>query len=138
MRGDSAFHLDSERDERRVVINRIQDGCSLTLYSAIHVECVNVAKSYVPGHTDEMADPYVSSSCWVFDTSSRRQLGVLLHRLDLRILVRDFAIRPPNGVLRSNSAMMWPTDFGPVQGVVSALSNVVSLGIDCIYDPGRR
>ncbi|GAA6055073.1 Cell wall surface anchor family protein [Rhodotorula toruloides] len=105
------------------------------IWRTVLVECVNVVKSYEEGHADEMASPYFSSSCWELSPTARCRLDVLLGRPDLRILVRVFEICPPDGVFRSGTARMWTTNFGLLQGVVSTLPAVTTLGIGWIRDP---
>ncbi|KAJ8291620.1 hypothetical protein OF846_004880 [Rhodotorula toruloides] len=107
------------------------------IWRAVLVECVNVAKSYEEGYSQALNDPYSSSSCWELSPTARCRLSVLLDRPDLRILIRTFKICPPNGVLRSETASMWPTDFGLVQSVISTLPKVTAIGLAWIHDPDK-
>lgn len=104
------------------------------IWREVTIQCENVIKAYKPPKWILPEPQYLSASHWNISSSGRRRLRVLADRPDLSSLVQDFVVRPPNGIERSESAVIWSDDMGLIHFALDGMHNLVRLLAPSIVD----
>ncbi|BGP35582.1 hypothetical protein JCM10296v2_007423 [Rhodotorula toruloides] len=104
------------------------------IWREVVVQCENVVKSDKPPKWILPEPQYLSASHWNISSSGRKRLRILADRPDLSSLVQDSVVRPPNGIERSESAVIWSDDMGLIHSALDGMHNLVRLFAPSIVD----